>query len=420
LTIVEPATEPTYPIAPNVKMNVLIAAVAGLVLALGAIVLLEFFNDTLSWHSGETQSAFGLPVLGALNKVHNGTRKIVSYDNPWSPEANALRHIRDSIFLTPKGQTLSALLITSSLPGEGKSFLAANLAAVMASPKPGPGNLNPAPVSSVILVDADLRKPTLHEIFDMPNLLGLADVLAVPETEAETVLEKALKPVDSNNLMLLPAGRSPLDPGSLLNSPRFPQVLSLLKAHANLVIIDSAPILAAIETKAIANAVDGTALVIFDSRTTVREIRKAIGYFQGKGDNNLLGLVFNRVNLPHSYGYYSYYSRYALTQQELRKLQQKPSLLNRILPFTRPKKGKTPTLTLAEAADYLGVSQDTARRWCEQGRIQAKRGRGRWSVPREDLDRFAASYQDANVDEVATLLNVSLPLDGDGKITKEA
>jgi capsular exopolysaccharide synthesis family protein len=393
LSVVEPAAEPTYPIAPNVKVNVLAAAAAGLVLALGVIVLLEFFNDTLSWHSGETQSALGIPVLGALSKVQNGTGKIVGYESPWSPEANALRHIRDSIFLTPKGQDLSALLITSSLPGEGKSFLAANLAAVIALPKSGPGNVSSAPGSSVILIDADLRKPTLHEMFDMPNLLGLTDVLAAPEDTAEAVLEKALRPVNGVNLLLLPAGRTPLDPGSLLNSPRFPKVLNLLKAHADLVIIDSAPILAAIETKAIANAVDGTVLVIFDGQTATREIRKTTNYFQGKGDNNLLGLVFNRVKMPHSYGYYSYYSKYALTQQGLKKLQQEPSLLSRILPFTRSRQRETSNLTLAEAADYLGVSRDTARRWCEQGRIQAKRKLGRWSVQQGDLTRFVVDYQ---------------------------
>jgi capsular exopolysaccharide synthesis family protein len=393
LTIVEPAVEPTYPVAPNVRVNVMVAAAAGLALAVVAIVLLEFFNDTLSWQSGETQSVLGVPVLGALNKVRDGAGEIVAHESPWSPEANALRNVRDSIFLTPKGQSLSTLLITSSLPGEGKSFLAANLAAMIALPKPGAGNVSSAPVSSAILIDADLRKPTLHEIFDMPNLLGLTDVLAAPEDAAEEILKKALRPVNGVNLLLLPAGRTPLDPGSLLNSPRFPRVLSLLKAHANLVIIDSAPLLAAIETRAIANAVDGTVLVALDGQITARAIRRATHYFQGRKDNNLLGLVFNRVNLPRSYRYYSYYSGYTPTQHELSRSQQKPSLLSKMLPFARPQQGKASTLTLAETADHLGVSQDTVRRWCEQGRIWAVKKGLRWSVRPEDLDKFIADYQ---------------------------
>jgi succinoglycan biosynthesis transport protein ExoP len=418
LTIVEPATESTYPIAPNVKMNVLFAAAAGLALAIGAIVLLEFFSDTLTWQSGETQSVLGVPVLGALNKISNDVGKIVSYKSPWSPEANALRNIRDSIFLTPKGQTLSTLLISSSLPGEGKSFLAANLAAVIALPRPGAGNAALAPISNVILVDADLRKPTLHEIFDMPNLLGLADVLAAPEDAVEAVLEKALRPVSGVNLLLLPAGRTPLDPGSLLNSPRFPYLLSLLKARANLVIIDSAPLLAAIETRAIANAVDSTVLVIFDGQTSARAVRRATGYFQGKEAGKLLGLVFNRVDLPSNYGYYSYYSAYT-PAQSLKGGQSKPSLLDKIRPV-RSHQEKTSALTLAETAEYLGVGQDTARRWCEEGRILATKKRGRWSVPLEDLNKFVASYQGANVDRATSLPNASLPLEGDGRIRKGA
>jgi capsular exopolysaccharide synthesis family protein len=420
LTIVEPAVEPTYPIAPNVKMNVIVAALAGLALAAGAVILLEFFNDTLSWHSGETQSVLGVPVLGALSKMHNGAAKIVAHESPWSPEANTIRHVRDSIFLTPKGQNLSTLLITSSLPGEGKSFLAANLATVIALPKPGAGSVASASTSSVILVDADLRKPTLHEIFDMPNLLGFTDVLAAPEDAVEAVLEKALRPTNDDNLLLLPSGRTPLDPGSLLNSPRLPQVLSLLKNHSNLVIIDSAPLLAAIETKAIANAVDGTVLVALDGQITTKAIRRATDDFRSRNDDSLLGLVFNRVNLPHNYGYYSYHSSYMPTQKELGRLQQKPSLLGKIFPFARSKPGKPSILTLAETANYLGVNQDTARRWCQQGRIPATKRHGHWLVHLEDLNRFAAFYQGANVDGVATLPNVSLPLEGDGKIKTEA
>jgi len=391
LTIVEPAMEPTYPVAPDVKLNVLVAALAGLALAVGAIVLLEFFNDTLTWRNGEPQSVLGVPVLGALNKVANGAGKIVVYESPWSPDANALRHVRDSLLLTPRGQTLSTLLISSSLPGEGKSFLAANLAAAITSPRPDM-DATSAPASSVILVDADLRKPNLHEIFDMPNLLGLADVLAAPEATAEMVLERALRPVNGNSLLLLPAGRTPSDPGFLLNSPRFPQVLRWLKARANSIIIDSAPLLAAVDTRAIANAVDGTLLVVFNDYTTLKAIRRAIAYFQGKGDNNLLGLVFNRVKLPHNFDYYSYYSIHAPVQQ-LRISQSNPSLWGRLLPFIRLQRKKTSTLTLAETADYLGVSQDTIRRWCEQGRILTAKKGLRWSIRPEDLEKFIADYQ---------------------------
>jgi succinoglycan biosynthesis transport protein ExoP len=411
LTIVEPAMEQPYPISPNVKMNVIIAALAGLVLAIGTVLLLEFFNDTISWQSGETQSVLGVPVLGALNKVHNGASKIVVYGTPWSPDANALRHVRDSVFLTSKGQTLSTLLITSSLPGEGKSFLAANLATVMTSPQPGAGDATSALNPRVILVDADLRKPTLHELFDMPNMFGLTDVLATPENSVEAMLQKALRPANGVNLHLLLAGRTPLDPGSLLNSSRFPQVLNLLKARADLIIIDSAPLLAAIETRAIADAVDGTVLVVWDGQTTTRVIRRATSYFRSNENSNLLGAVFNRVSSPHKYGYYSYYSRYTPAQQQLRKPYHRPSMLSKMFPFTWFRHKTTSDLTLAEAAEYLGVSQDTARRWCEEGRMLATKRYGRWQVHLEDLDKFVASYQGGDDGQLVELPETSVIAD---------
>ncbi len=390
LAIFERAAEPTWPVSPNVKKNVAIAAAAGLVLAVSAIVLLEFLNDSLVWRREGSQSILGLPVLGAVNKVANSDSKIVVHDTLWSPEADSLRNVRNSISLAASERTLSSLLVTSASQGEGKSFLAANLAVAAASAGSSMGEIIALPGASVILIDADLRQPSLHEIFDMPNLLGLADVLAMPEAVAEKMLEKALKPTHIDSLLLLPAGRAPLDPGSLLNSPRFANVLRSLGTQADLVIIDSAPVLEAIETKAMANVVDGVVMVVSDGQSRGRVVQKVIDYFQSRPDHdNLLGIVFNRVKLPASYAYYAY----AYKPQQLEKSKRQPSLLDKIWPFAQTQQTGTTSLTLAEAANHLGVSQDTTRRWCEQGRILAvKKGR-RWSVRLEDLNEFIAGYQ---------------------------
>jgi len=132
LAIFEPATEPTVPVSPNVKMNVAIAAAAGLVLALGTIILLEFFSDTLVWNPGETSSVLGLPVLGAIGKVDKHSNPLLIKSDEGSSNLDALRTLRSTIMLAAEGNSLSTLLITSSLPGEGKSFLSANLAAIIA------------------------------------------------------------------------------------------------------------------------------------------------------------------------------------------------------------------------------------------------------------------------------------------------
>ncbi len=401
LAIFEPATEPTVPISPNIKMNVLVAAVAGLVLAIVAIILLEFFNDILVWQPEDIQPILGLPILGAVGKIAVGKDKLISQDELWSPEVDTLRNLRSNIYLAAVEQTLTKLLVTSAMPNEGKSFISANLAAVIASPGSSVAAIIASPGTRVILVDADLRNPSLHEVFDMPNLLGLTDVLALPEAAVEGMLEKALRPTRIENLSLLPAGRSPLDPGYLLNSPRFANLLDLLGTKADLVIVDSAPILSAVETRFLINVVDGTVLVVSHNQTRRRTLQKAVNYLQTKSDNKLLGLVFNRVRLSVSYDYTTRLRPQQLQQANLISSRRQPALVEKLWPFSRGRSAEsTPTtLTLPEVADYLGVGRDTAQRWCEEGRLPAIKNGGRWSVHLEDLNEFIGAYQGNGVRE---------------------
>lgn len=382
LAIFEMAIEPTAPISPNIPLNVLIATAAGMVLAVSAIILLEFFDDALVWQQGKTQTVMGVPVLGAVPKMSGG-QIIGTQDQLWSSEADMLRTLRSSILLAAEGRSLSTLLITSGSPGEGKSFLSANLATTAATPGSSMASVLFSPGSKIILVDADLRKPGLHEDFDMPNLLGLADILAVPEVVTEKMLEKALKPTGIDNLLLLPAGRTPLDPGALLGSPRLIKVLELLKDRADLVIINSAPILGVVETRAIANAVDGVVVILYEGRSRGRNLKHIIEYFETKSHNNLLGVIFNGVKLS-AYGYssYSYRPQGANSQ---------PSFWRKMI--SRQASGESETLSITEVADQLGISQEMARRWCEDGRIPASKSGRQWVVRLEDLNSFINVYQ---------------------------
>jgi excisionase family DNA binding protein len=226
----------------------------------------------------------------------------------------------------------------------------------------------------------------------MPNLVGLADVLAVPEVATEMMLKKALKATHIDNLLLLSAGRNPLDPGSLVNSPKFTKVLEFLKTQADLIIIDSGPILEVVETKLIVNAVDGVVLVATNGRSSKRAVQRAIDYFRNKQNNNLLGLVFNRVSLPRSYGYSDYYTYGSKFERADGARRQRP-FFQKMWPFNRQKLADNGVLNLTEVADYLGVSKNMAYRWCEEGRIQAIKNGRQWSVRLEDLNEFANSYQ---------------------------
>lgn len=401
LSIFEPAAEPVIPVSPNIKMNVAVAAAAGLALAITAIILLEFFSDTVSWQHGETQSILGVAVLGGVSRLSSSAGPIVPFDKLWSPEINALRSVRDSIFLATKGQPLRTLLVTSAKSGEGKSFLSTNLSVITAAPGSSLGSVIAVPGSKVILVDADLRKPSLHETFDMPNLLGLADILAMPEIMIENMLKKALKPTQINNLLLLPAGRNPHDPGSLVNSPAFLSLLEALKAQADLVIIDSGPVSEVIETKVIANAVDGVILVVSDGRSRRRLVNRVVDYFQHKPEVNFLGIVFNRVSVARGYGY-GYSGYYAgnskLGQAETRKPSN--SLVKKLWPFAKSQQSEITRLNLIEAADYLGITPEMAKRWCEQGRLPAVKHGRHWFVSLDELNEFMNVFQNSSSSEI--------------------
>jgi excisionase family DNA binding protein len=192
-----------------------------------------------------------------------------------------------------------------------------------------------------------------------------------------SMLNKALRGTSIDNLRLLPAGRTPMDPGALLNSSKFKALLDLLKTQADFIIIDSGPLLKVVETKAIANVVDGTVLVVSNSQTRLKTVQQAVEYFKNKPHNNLLGLVFNRIKSAHG----DYHVKSA-AQAKLR-------------PARRSQQADRATLTLAEVTDYLGVSEETVRRWCEQGRLPATKHGRRWSVRLEDLNEFIGAYHGA-------------------------
>lgn len=225
----------------------------------------------------------------------------------------------------------------------------------------------------VIAVDVDLRRPSLHEFFEKPNVTGLVDLLN--GQLAEQLPMEALQATEIENLWLLPAGRTSIELALLVGSRRFRALLGELQRHADVVLIDSPPVLGPPEAVLLASMADATLLIVDDGITRHAAARKARDRLMGQEGVRLLGVVFNRVR-SSSYGYLYGYGYYGGNG--------KP----------RHRRRKRLYLTLSEAADRLGVSKETARYWCPTGRLPAKRWGLWWRIQPDDVERLIAEAID--------------------------
>jgi len=367
VSVFEPAVEPTTPLPRRENLAMAAAGASGLMLTIAGALLIEYLDDSVRWE-GVERTVSGLPVLGAIPRISLGDRSIAEVIDPLSPGAEMARALRTNILLAAGERPLEVLLLTSPTLQDGKTRTVAQLGLAFA----GGGR-------RVVMMDADLRRPSLHMLFDLPNPFGLAELLASDAPLNGPGWPKGVQETGVDGLYLLPAGKPPLDPGWLLTSPRLGQLLDLLKEQADLVIIDSPPELVAPDASVLAAVADGTVLVASVGKTGLGKLTKSKEHLEGRDGVNLLGMAFNRVKVDGDY--YSAYGR--VSRRREGRLWR---FLRRRLPLIgQGPEGKDVILSLAEMADYLGVSRATARRWCKSGRLPAFRSWLRWRIREEDL-----------------------------------
>ena len=216
-------------------------------------------------------------------------RKLIASLDPKSPISEQYRTIRTNIQYSSIDQELRVLMVTSSGPGEGKSTSAANLAVVFAQLG-----------KKVLLVDADLRKPTAHRTFGVNNLFGFTSVITKQATLGKTVLE-----TEEKDLYLLTSGPVPPNPAELLSSKLMEQFIEEAKEVFDYVIFDTPPLLAVADPQIIANKVDGAIFVISSGRTEIDQAKKAKELLEN-AQSKLLGVVLNNKEMK-SNDYYYYY-----------------------------------------------------------------------------------------------------------------
>jgi non-specific protein-tyrosine kinase len=302
LTVVEPAVAPGAPSSPRTLLNVILAAILGLLAAVGIAFLVEYLDDSVK-SSDEVREVTGLPTLGLVPGMKGDPKRSEIYRlqtllNPRSPAAESYRVLRSNIEFTSVDTPLRTLLVTSSLPQEGKTTTAGNLAVVFAQ-----GG------ARVLLVDADLRKPGLHGLFRMANQTGLTTLF---RDEGATVSSVAQE-TELDHLKVITSGPLPPNPAELLGSKRWRAILESLKEEADLVILDSPPLQAVTDPALMAAVVDGTVLVIHARKTrrgAVGQGREALA----KSGGTILGVAMNKLRQrefdQYYYGHYGYYSAY--------------------------------------------------------------------------------------------------------------
>jgi capsular exopolysaccharide synthesis family protein len=280
-------------IAPRTVRNIILSVLLGLMLGCGAAMLQESLDDHIS-DEDEARHMLGTPVLGHSPRLMEGTASLLSPAESDPHLLERFRVLRSNVQFSLFNRPSRSLLITSTSPGEGKTSTASNLAVAMAMDK-----------RRIILVDADLRRPRVHEVFGMDAHPGLTNVLV-----GQVPLAEALRETSVPGLRILTSGALPPNSAELLNSPAMDELLRVLEDSCDTVIFDSPPVLATADAQILAAKVDGVAYVMELGKVHKSAVQRSFELLH-QARARIIGIVFNKVdqdNAAHSY--YGYYGEY--------------------------------------------------------------------------------------------------------------
>lgn len=309
IQVVDQAEVPASPFKPNIPRNVLLAAVVGLLLGVGLAFFFEFLDNTIKTPE-DVEQMIRLPSFGMVPEISYEKRKrmergeiypveLVTFGNPKSMLSEAYRNIRTSILLSFSERPPKTLVVSSPNPMEGKTTTAINMAIAFAQTG-----------AQVLIIDADLRKPRLHKIFNKSNGMGLSNYLS-GNADIQSVIKKSNIP----NLCYIPCGPVPPNPSELLGSNLFKNTVQLLGNRFDNIIIDSPPVLSFVDSLILSNCVDGVILVVLGGKTPREALLRSKGALL-QVNAKILGVVVNRVDIQKSkYGYY-YYQHYSYYEQD--------------------------------------------------------------------------------------------------------
>ncbi len=300
------AEPPSYPARPRIPLNLALGALVGLVLGVGLAFFIEYLDTSVKTME-DVENLLGVPVLAIIPQGVG----VLHRESGDSPDAEAYRILRTNIEFNRKNPQANTISLVSGGPGEGKSTTMANLAYICAQ-----GGY------STLIVDADLRRPVQHELFDIANKRGLTNYLTT-----DMRLEEVIVPTKVENLSVLPSGVLPSDAVGILNSQRMSDMIAELKLRYDIVFFDSPPMLGVSDASVIASEVDQTIIVVQHRRFPRAMLTRVKQAIIGVG-GTVLGVVLNNVDLKHDQNYYyytNYYGYYKPDQMPGRRSGRAPS-----------------------------------------------------------------------------------------------
>jgi len=292
IRILDKAEIPRSPISPNTRATMQYGFMSGLAAAFGLVFLFEYLDNRIK-SPDEVRSHLGIPLLGLVPTTKVGDNEKCPLLNNGVPMhfAEAFRRVRTNVLFSMPEADGRTVLVASAGPSEGKTLVASNLAIALAQAG-----------QRVMIIDCDLRRPRVHEAFNVPQEPGLSNLI-VGDAKASEMIRTA-----ASGVAVLPAGRIPPNPAELLGSKRFQELLARLGERFDWIVIDSPPVMAVTDATVLAHLVSGVMFVASAEMTNKHAARTAVDQLVA-ADARVLGAVLNRVDLERNSYYYSHYYR---------------------------------------------------------------------------------------------------------------
>ncbi|MCB9478707.1 MAG: polysaccharide biosynthesis tyrosine autokinase [Deltaproteobacteria bacterium] len=316
---IDDAELPLQPISPNTRLNMMLGFVAGILLGIAVAFFLEFIDDSLK-STDEVERFVRQPIYGVIPRIPESkviedpdlpspaSANLVTAHSPKSPISEAFRTLRTNIHFAHPGQPTTEILITSASPSEGKSTIVANLALTIANTG-----------KKTLIVDCDLRKPNVHNFFELSRDPGLTTIVTGEKPWKDVVL-----PTQIENLFVIPSGPIPPNPTELLESQAMRDLVDDFRANFDMILIDSPPVVPVTDAAILSSYVKNTLMVVELGRSRASVVNRAIDLL-GKVNTKLLGLVTNNISTGYryDYGYYTTYYYYASDGERKRRRKRK-------------------------------------------------------------------------------------------------